>query len=318
MSTILAQPVVSPLGSTILKVLLYADVFNHPLTQEEIYTRCSIKIHSSEQFSQELNWLVEEGYLFRMDNFYSIHNKPELAEKRLKSNQLADKYMHTARFISRHIGSFPYVRAVFLSGSLSKGCMDADSDIDYFVVTQPGRLWITKTILYIFRKMMPFSLRKKYFCLNYFIDSAHLEIEEKNHFTATEIITVIPTYGAQEYLDFYQSNPWISEHYPNSLARDINQVPVVKSKFHKKILERLLNGTIGDRLEKYLCHYLSARHQKKFVDFKPEDREVAIKTKDYVAKIHGKHHQKRVLDTFESRVSQYEQQYHVNLTLSHG
>lgn len=320
MQTVVTQSEISKLGSSILSTLLYADVFSYPLTQEEIYARCSLNAVTIEQLSRELNQLVEEKRLFSLGNFYSVQNNPGLIKKRLKSNQTAERYMGKARFISRCIGAFPYVRAVFLSGSISKGCMDRNSDIDYFIITQPGRLWVTKTLLFVVRKLIPFQFRKKYFCFNYLIDSSRMEIAEKNLFTATEIITVIPTYGGREYLDFYRANQWVRGYYPNVRSKSIEEIPSAQSGLFKKITEKILSGRWGDRLENRLMRYLSDRHQRKreFLQFTPEERVVALKTNEHIAKLHGNHQQGHILNALEAKIRQYEQQHGVNLTPAYG
>ena len=80
--------------------------------------------------------------------------------------------------MTKFISKFPYVRAILLSGSISKGYMDKDSDVDYFIITQPNRLWVTRLLLMLFKKIFLFNSRKV-FCINYFVDSEKLEIEEK-------------------------------------------------------------------------------------------------------------------------------------------
>src|SRR4051812_30035386 len=98
MQTVVTQSEISKLGSSILCALLYADVFSYPLTQEEIYARCSLSEVNAEQISQELNRLIKEKRLFCLGNFYSVQNNFALVEKRLENNQSAESYMNTARF----------------------------------------------------------------------------------------------------------------------------------------------------------------------------------------------------------------------------
>ena len=50
------------------------------------------------------------------------------------------------------IAAFPFVRAVGISGSLSKQYADENSDIDYFIITAANRLWIAKNLPAYFQK----------------------------------------------------------------------------------------------------------------------------------------------------------------------
>ena len=90
-----------------------------------------------------------------------------------------------------------------ISGSLSKGYYDDDGDIDFFIITSPKRLWIARTFLILYKKIFLLNSRK-YFCVNYFISSNALEIEEKNIFTATELTTLLPMFGNGSFHKFYE------------------------------------------------------------------------------------------------------------------
>ena len=71
------------------------------------------------------------------------------------------KAIKRAKFISK----FPYIENVSISGALSKNYYNNDGDIDFFLITQPNRLWIARTLLIIYKKMFLLNSRK-YFCVN--------------------------------------------------------------------------------------------------------------------------------------------------------
>ncbi len=143
--------------------------------------------------------------------------------RRKKGNELAEKRLKTAKRVSGLISRFPFIRGILLSGSISKGFMEEDSDIDYFIITHPNRVWFSRLMLMLFKKLFFFN-SKKIFCINYFVDSEKLEIEEKNIFTATEIVTLLPTYGKKIYDEFYEKNYWVKEFYPNYPKRETDKV----------------------------------------------------------------------------------------------
>ena len=96
--------------------------------------------------------------------------------------------------------------------------MDEKSDLDFFIITAPKRLWIARTLLVMYKRFFLFNSHK-YFCVNYFVDEDHLEIEEKNLFTATELATVIPLYGQVHYTNLLKANPWLKRFFPNYTPR---------------------------------------------------------------------------------------------------
>ena len=165
--------------SQLLEPIFYYDVFQHPLRLEEIhqYANCQNLLELA-QTSKILNQATKAGYLFVNKGFYQLTENPISVQKRIENNQRANKYIKRAQRISKFMLMFPFVRAVFVSGSLSKNVMPQDGDIDYFIVTKPGRLWIARTFLILFKKIFLFN-SYKYFCVNYFVDEKMLEIEEK-------------------------------------------------------------------------------------------------------------------------------------------
>ncbi|MES2691553.1 MAG: hypothetical protein V4658_14185, partial [Bacteroidota bacterium] len=124
--------------SAIVSVLLYFDMFDHPLTPEEVAECSKVPLHEQE-LNRALNNLVQKKLVFNIDRFYCLKNNPGIIAKRIRGNALADIYLRRAGIVSRFVSWFPFVRGVIISGSLSKHYMDHGSDIDFFIVTEKGR-----------------------------------------------------------------------------------------------------------------------------------------------------------------------------------
>ena len=74
--------------------------------------------------------------------------------------------MKAAKRVGTFIHRFPYVRGVYLSGSLSKhGITGKDDDLDFFIITKAGRVWAAKLLLIAFKKIVLLN-SEKYFCIN--------------------------------------------------------------------------------------------------------------------------------------------------------
>ena len=206
----------------LLRSLLYFDIFNYPLTADEVARFSPVGMDfTSDPFLEKL---VARKLLFRFQNFYSLQDDPLVALKRQKSNALAEKKMKVAKRFSRLLSLFPFVRAVMLSGSISKGYMDERSDIDYFIVTETNRLWIVRASLAIFRRVFLFNSHKN-LCTNYFVDLQNLEIKEKNIFTAIELCTIKPMFGQSTIGKFQAANAWVFSFIPNFICKDV-RVPL--------------------------------------------------------------------------------------------
>jgi len=246
----------------ILKVLSYFDVFNYPLTREEIHFFIEQEMDST-QIHSALRQLTIDKYVYSMGEFYSLQDNSVLRERRIKGNQNAEQLLKTAYKISRLLYRFPYVRGIGISGSLSKNFADKNSDIDFFVITASNRLWIARTILHFLKKLSYIFGRQHWFCMNYFIDEDHLEIDEKNIYTATELITLIPVCGDQTFHQFFQANNWASQYYLNYCFKNERFLKNIRQSYFKRMFEKLFNNQVGEGLDNLLMKITTKRWIKK-------------------------------------------------------
>lgn len=286
----------------IVRTLLYYDIFNYPLKSEEIFRFLGIHELRESSIISRLCRLKEQGLVFQFENFFSLHNNRAAIDRRIKGNSEADKYLVIAQRKANFIAKFPFVRAVLASGSLSKGYMDERSDLDFFVITAPGRLWIARTLLVMYKRLFLFNSHK-YFCINYLVDEDHLEIEEKNLFTATELATVIPLYGSKHYQSLHRANPWLKRFFPNYIPRQIANVPLSKLSSLKRFLEKFLNIIFGTRLERYFQKKTLSRWKNQYQkNYSATDFKVAFKSKSYASKNHPRNFQKKIMDVYVEKL----------------
>lgn len=122
--------------TAILRTLIYFEVFNHPLTGHELYGFVGIPLDRA-SFEHELETLVSRGIVGHEGDYYYLVNGHASIDERISKLDRAGKARRTALRYSRVIAWHPFVRGVFISGSLSKNSFAAKDDIDYFVVTEP-------------------------------------------------------------------------------------------------------------------------------------------------------------------------------------
>jgi hypothetical protein len=285
-----------------LRALAYFSVFSHPLRADEVAHFCGQKGIELREVEEALFLLEKAGSVRRSGAFFQMAGQADWSKERLKANQMAEAALPVARKRAALIGSFPFVRAVLVSGSLSKGCMKPGGDVDFFVVTAPGRLWVARTLLILFKKICLLNSHR-FFCLNYFVDSEHLEIAEKNQFTAVETVTLLPMWGRAGCAAFFKANRWAWEGFcPNFPKKNLDTVPEQPSRFVKKIVERMLGGRLGEWLDRAALNATVRYWKKKFKDLPPEDFSVALKSKRGVSKHHPRDFQARVLAKFAENI----------------
>jgi hypothetical protein len=293
----------------IMKVLLYSDVFQYPLTKEEIAQRHPLKEVSIKELEKGLAELVEKQVVFQIKDFYTLQNNSENIERRLKANLLAQKYLKISKRIVNVIKYFPFVRGIFLSGSISKNYIDENSDIDYFVITKANYLWVTRTLFVLFRRIGLLGSRKL-FCFNYMIDEEHLKTEHQSIYIATEIVTLIPMYQDGIHQQFLEANTWIEEYYPNY---PIQKVSSTSKNWFKSLLESTLQ-TIGvKKLNNRLMHQTKKRKIKLFGEHIFSDSIKLSNFQSYIAKDNMKPHYRAITEKYEEKIQSFEDKMQISL-----
>ena len=164
----------------------------------------------------------------------------------------------------------------------------------------------------LFKKLFLFN-SKKIFCINYFVDSEKLEIEEKNIFTATEIVTLLPTFGKVIYEEFYAKNSWVKQFYPNYPKRKTDEVLDRKNGIIKSLLEKILGKKFGDKIDDFAMTIFDKFNRKKYKNYDKEEFQVAFKSSKKESKHHPKFFQKTVLEEFNRRIRSLENRLNVPL-----
>ncbi|MEN8957433.1 MAG: nucleotidyltransferase domain-containing protein, partial [Flavobacteriales bacterium] len=198
------------------------------------------------------------------------------------------------------IGKFPFVRGVYISGSFSKGVVNEGGDVDYFVISKHNRLWITRTILILYKKIFLFNSRK-FFCLNYFISDENLEINQKNIFTATELFTLIPMVNTTLHQKLLEDNKWAEDFYDFKKIKPLKVKPFKISIF-QSFIELFFNGNLGERLDIHLMNKTLMRWERKFPEMENYDFKIAFKSTRNVSKHHPSNFQKKVLEKYENNL----------------
>tara|TARA_B110000503_G_C7146486_1_gene413249 strand:+ start:511 stop:1413 length:903 start_codon:yes stop_codon:yes gene_type:complete len=296
-----------------LKTILYFSVFSYPLKLDEIHSYTN---HKEIQVTQkELELLVTKKIINYIDGFYVYNNDIESITKRKKGNIQAKKALLIAKDRAKFISKFPFVKAVGVSGSLSKGYYDEESDIDFFVITQHSKLWICRTLLMLYKKIFLLN-SKKYFCINYFISENQLEIEEQNRFTATEIKTLIPLEGKIVFEKFYKKNTWFHQYFSN-FKPNIENIQNTKKPVYIKFLEVSLNNRIGIQID-FIFKFLTLKKwNSKFYYLSANDFKIALKSTKNISKHHPSNFQKKVVNALNEKIIDVEHKYKIELTKEH-
>lgn len=295
--------------SNILSTLAYFDLFNYPLTQREIWLFLQNTCNTKE-FNESLSDLTHRAVVSKFGEFYSLQNEPSISTARIEGNKKAVELIKIAKKVSKLLAKFPFVRSIGISGSLSKNFADNESDIDLFIITAENKLWITRTFMHCFKKITFLFNKQHFFCMNYYVDEKELEIEEKNIYTATELVTLIPMQGESAFKNFYTANSWSKSFLPNHFLR-ISSSEHIKFFLPKYIIEKMLNNRFGNWLDDHLMKITAARWQKKTAENKKNSRGVTMSmiAKKHLAKPDPVFFQSNLLKRYSEKISKVVTQF---------
>lgn len=262
--------------------------------------------------SNELQQLVNQKILTQVDEFYVYGSDLDSVIKRLRGNMHAKKIMIKARERALFISKFPFVESVGVSGSLSKGYYDNESDIDFFVITKHNKLWVCRTLLMMYKKLFLLNSRK-YFCVNYFVSSEQLEIEEKNRFTATELKTLIPMQGKHSFQKFYEQNTWVKNYF-SKFEANLESLPEIQKPLLTKAIELVFDNGFGNSVD-YLFKSITLRKWKsKFSFLSEDDFKIALKSTKNISKHHPSNFQKKVILSLNNKLEEVQRNYNIEVS----
>ena len=297
--------------SSVLRSLIYYDIFNYPLTANELIKFSSVKLHDIQSINNALDDLTQHLLIFKFGEYYSLKNDPSQIERRKNGNSAATDILPKALKRSKFIYKFPFVRSVNISGSLSKNYFDESTDFDFFIIAEKNRIWLCRLLLTLYKKIFLFNSRK-YFCINYYIDTTDLLIPDKNLFSATEIITLKNQTGEVLYKDFMETNTWVQEYFPNYFP-DYLFMEEKKMPRLKKFLEKIFSGKFGNYFDDLAFKITTGFLKKKYSHLKKEEFNVNLRTKKNASKHHPQGFQFKVLNAFEEKCRDFEVKHHVGI-----
>lgn len=252
---------------SILQTLAFWDIFDYPLTKEELYhgflntDNTDLKVDYA-KFLSELESLP--GVVERGQGFYFLPDREEIVGIRQSKVKLLEQKLKIARRGIKKLASVPFVRAVFICNTLAMGFPDENSDIDVFIIVKKGRIWLARILatlmLSLFRLRRTKIKIENRICLSFYVSDDNLNLEkiaisQPDIYLVNWINNLIPVYDPNNlHQSFLQANKWAGRYFVNGLQTyEISEKLKVKSEkigeFFKRFFERVWNGAYGDLIE---------------------------------------------------------------------
>src|SRR5688572_25212224 len=199
----------------ILRTLLYADVFDYPLRPIEIHHYLIGVSATPEEVQSALeasSWLAPR--VTRVNGYVAVHGRAEISELRDERQRSSSALWPVARRWAYRIGGLPFVRMVAVTGALAMDNAPPGDDIDFLIITAPGRVWLTRALIVAFVRFA--RLLGVGLCPNYVLAQSALVQEQRNLFIAHDLAQMVPLVGQAVYAEMRAANPWAAEYLPHA------------------------------------------------------------------------------------------------------
>lgn len=300
-------PLLDATESAVIHTLAYFSVFQHPLTRWEICAYLQGTHATDREVNAALTGLINRGLIEKESDLFFLPGQGFLTSTRYARSTRAEHWQERVGASARWLSKFPFVEALLLTGSLSKGTQDMFGDIDFLVISAPGRLW---TSLFFIRLAMRIVGRgeKRSICANYFLAADRLAVDKRNVFTATEVVFSRPLTNATVCDAFFSENSWVSIFYPRWTPGNEPTI-APDSSMLTKATEQLLRGSAGDLFEAVISRWGRVRYQRSKREQGEEADEIAMHASEVVA--HRRSRQRAIRERLMKALREYEDTHHV-------
>ncbi len=240
------------MADAILHTLVYADLFDYPLTALEIHR--FLTGYAAPQATIE-EYLVRHDLLCQrlrsIAPFWFLAGREHLVDLRQEREVYSQTLWRKARRYGRLMRVIPFVRMVSITGSLAmNNVTNAQDDVDLLIVAAKGRVWLARGLVILvvrLARQMGTEL-----CPNYVLSEHRLHLDERSLFTAHELAQLVPLHGLDTYRRLLEDNAWMADYLPNALPRGMSMDGIGwLGRTGQWLLETALAGSIGDAVERW-------------------------------------------------------------------
>ncbi|MBT5016116.1 hypothetical protein HN748_00235 [Candidatus Peregrinibacteria bacterium] len=257
----------------VLATLAYFDQFQYPLTLEETERF----LFQLEPDRHHIEITLKESQLIQgRGSYYQLSQEADhIAERHLRALVAKRLWKRINRF--RVIfGLVPYLKLVAVCNNLALSNSKPGSDIDLFIVTKPGRLFISRLILTVWLQLL--GVRRHgskiagRFCLSFFVTEENLDFnfikkEPLDIYLAYWFQTLQPIQGNREIYEklLTKNSDWLQKIFMRPLHPNMHRFKEAPlwARSLRSLQEKILNTSLGDKLEEKLENWQITRAQKK-------------------------------------------------------
>lgn len=287
----------SPLETAVWRTIVYADVFDYPLTLADIHFFLEGVAAPPAALEKVLtNGRLLPDHLVYRPPYYTLPGREDIRQIRQRREALSQALWPAAVRYGQLIASLPFVRLVAVTGSLAVNNVDErlGADIDYLIVTQNGRVWLSRAFIITIVRL---AARRGYtLCPNYILAETALTFPDQNLYTAHELLQMTPLYGLDVYHEIRRLNGWVAQFMPNAANIPLTR-PDVPAPY--PVAQKLLELPLATGAGRWLDEWEMERKIRKFSRYAQHNHEADFH-KDW-CKGHFDAHKQRTLTAYLER-----------------
>lgn len=223
----------------ILKTICWFDVFDYPMTKEEIWRYgLFIDACSLEEVEVELRQLLLTGQLEQAELFYHLPCRRQLVDERKSRFNYTDQKFKIAMRVAKIFRLIPSIEMIALGNLIGSHNLRQNGDIDLLIVAKPGTIWTTRFVTALIAKLLGIRPTEKSskdkICLSFFVTSDKLDLEQiaqVDHlyffYWAAFLTPIYDRNGSFE--KFIKANSWIKERLPNFFLQAPHHLRLAKN-----------------------------------------------------------------------------------------
>lgn len=231
-------------SSSLLKTIIYADIFDYPLTKKEIEKW--LIATETKKAEDNLQDLLQKGAVQEKNGYFFLKGREKIVLVRKERENCSKEKYALAKKAAEKLALISWIKMVGITGALAMNNAEPKDDIDLMIVTAPTRLWLTRFLIYALAPFLGIRRRKpkdqevkNKICFNLFLEENHLKISPENLFLAHEICQVRPILNKnQTYERFLSENKWIKKFLPKAVEITGSQPRITNSMSFFSFLEK--------------------------------------------------------------------------------
>lgn len=181
-------------------------------------------------------------------------------------NELLEKRWKTTYRVAKFLELAPFIKMIGVNGSMASGKIKEESDIDFLIITETGRIWTARAFITFLTHI---TGKRRYgkkiagrICLNRYQATKSLEIMPHDNYHSKVFSKLVPIFDTDRiYEEYKNKNKWM-EDFGCEIAPGSNKKAIKNSKILgaiRKFFEWILKRRFGDFLEKKLGNWQKKR-----------------------------------------------------------